>query len=335
MNEKYFPLLATIAVFAAIFVIGGFFYPNFLSTQVFGDILADNAFIIIAAIGTTFVILSGGIDLSIGSMIGFVGVVIANLDVVYSGSVMNRNTHSIADYSDYSYFYDLHYHSGPFWTDNAGKVVEPQEEVITHGHYNKWSNELRIATPQTYPVKGQFGVFAQRSLHDIWEQYVIPGLNGDGFATNLSIPGYPTTIWLTNLERVDRDQAVFGQVTWDIDPSWSVTGGLRYFKAQNSLQGFYGYSYNYQQLTGYHSGMENCGGPNAALLTYQPFLESPCTNLNQTVDESGHTERVSISYKFDPSRMVYATYSTGFRPGGVNRVFDAAIGKIFPPYQPD
>ena len=45
-----------------------------------GDILADNAFIIIAAIGTTFVILSGGIDLSIGSMIGFVGVVMANLD---------------------------------------------------------------------------------------------------------------------------------------------------------------------------------------------------------------------------------------------------------------
>ncbi len=82
MNEKYLPLLATIAVFVALFVTGGFLYNNFLSTQVLGDILADNAFIITAAIGTTFVILSGGIDLSIGSMIGFVGVVIANLDVV-------------------------------------------------------------------------------------------------------------------------------------------------------------------------------------------------------------------------------------------------------------
>ena len=38
------------------------------------------AFIIIAAIGATFVILSGGIDLSIGSMIGFVGVCMAVLD---------------------------------------------------------------------------------------------------------------------------------------------------------------------------------------------------------------------------------------------------------------
>ena len=82
MNEKYLPLLATIVVFSALFITGGIMYNNFLSTLVLGDILADNAFIIIAAIGTTFVILSGGIDLSIGSMIGFVGVVMANLDVV-------------------------------------------------------------------------------------------------------------------------------------------------------------------------------------------------------------------------------------------------------------
>ena len=81
MNEKYLPLLATIAVFSALFITGSLLYNNFLSTLVLGDILADNAFVIIAAIGTTFVILSGGIDLSIGSMIGFVGVVMANLDV--------------------------------------------------------------------------------------------------------------------------------------------------------------------------------------------------------------------------------------------------------------
>ena len=41
----------------ALFVTGGLLYNNFLSTLVLGDILADNAFVIIAAIGTTFVIL--------------------------------------------------------------------------------------------------------------------------------------------------------------------------------------------------------------------------------------------------------------------------------------
>ena len=80
MNAKYLPLAATVAVFVVLFLTGGYLYNHFFSTLVLGDILADNAFVIIAAIGTTFVILSGGIDLSIGSMIGFVGVVMANLD---------------------------------------------------------------------------------------------------------------------------------------------------------------------------------------------------------------------------------------------------------------
>jgi galactofuranose transport system permease protein len=80
MNKKYLPLAATIVVFVALFLIGGAMYRNFLSTLVLGNILADNAFIVIAAIGATFVILSGGIDLSIGSMIGFVGVCMAVLD---------------------------------------------------------------------------------------------------------------------------------------------------------------------------------------------------------------------------------------------------------------
>lgn len=82
MNKKYLPLAATILVFVALFVVGGTMYRNFLSTAVLGNILADNAFIIIAALGATFVILSGGIDLSIGSMIGFVGVSMAVLDTM-------------------------------------------------------------------------------------------------------------------------------------------------------------------------------------------------------------------------------------------------------------
>lgn len=81
MNKKHLPLLITVCVFVGIFLTGGSMYRNFLSTLVLGHILADNAFIIVAAVGTTFVILSGGIDLSIGSMIGFVGVVMAALDV--------------------------------------------------------------------------------------------------------------------------------------------------------------------------------------------------------------------------------------------------------------
>ena len=43
------------------------------------NILTDNAFLGIIAVGMTFVILSGGIDLSVGSVIAFTGVFLAKV----------------------------------------------------------------------------------------------------------------------------------------------------------------------------------------------------------------------------------------------------------------
>ena len=275
---------------------------------------------------------------------------VSDFDIVYSGGWLVRNTHSINDYSDYSYFYDKYFGSGANWLSGAGvkgvsAEIEPQEFVITNGHYTKWSNELRVSTPQQYAVKLTAGVFAQRQVHEIFEDYVLPGLNGNptvfnsqGLSANLAMPGVANnTIWLTDEERVDRDKAVFGQATWDIDSAWSLTGGLRFYKYENSLQGFYGYSANYQNLTGYYPGQNICGPPGGAggEPNYQPFHGAPCTDLNQTVDGSGHTERLTLNYKFDPDHLVYATFSTGFRPGGVNRVYDSEIKAIFPPYKAD
>ncbi len=79
VNERYYPLLATLAVCALLYGYGMFEYRAFSDTYVLGNLLTDNAFLIITAIGMTFVILSGGIDLSVGSMIAFVGVLMAEL----------------------------------------------------------------------------------------------------------------------------------------------------------------------------------------------------------------------------------------------------------------
>jgi simple sugar transport system permease protein len=79
VRERYLPIGATVTVFVLLYLIGSLLYPNFLSTLVLGNLLTDNAFVIIAAVGVTFVIISGGIDLSIGSMIGFISVAMAYL----------------------------------------------------------------------------------------------------------------------------------------------------------------------------------------------------------------------------------------------------------------
>ena len=68
-KAKYAPTLATIGLFLAMFAAGAVMYPGFLSGQVFLNLLIDNTFLIVLAVGMTFVILTGGIDLSVGSVV--------------------------------------------------------------------------------------------------------------------------------------------------------------------------------------------------------------------------------------------------------------------------
>ncbi len=77
MTSRHLPLLATIGIFVLAYLLAWLQFPNILSTRVVGNLLTDNAFLGIAAVGMTIVILSGGIDLSIGSVIAFSGVFIA------------------------------------------------------------------------------------------------------------------------------------------------------------------------------------------------------------------------------------------------------------------
>lgn len=259
---------------------------------------------------------------------------VSNFDITYAGAFLKRTTHSVADYSDYSEFYDRVYGSGSYWTGADGKPIMPQEFVVSKGYFQKWSNEIRVSTPKDLPFKATIGAFVQRQLHDIWEQYVMPGygftnVSGDpnsatpnpaGYDPNLSIPTLANTIWLTDEQRVDRDKAIFAQASWDITSKWSLNGGLRYFTYDNTLEGFYGYSFN----NAFDSGMKHCFAPATT-----PY--APCTDLNNRVTGSGNVPLGNVTYKFTPDALVYATYSKGFRPGGVNRTAQAGIG----PYQAD
>lgn len=66
---RYLPVLATCALFVGMFGVGGIRYEGFASSQVVLNLFVDNAFLIVLAVGMTFVILTGGIDLSVGSVV--------------------------------------------------------------------------------------------------------------------------------------------------------------------------------------------------------------------------------------------------------------------------
>lgn len=77
MNARLLPLTATLVIFVLAYGVCTLQFPAFGTTRVLGNLLTDNAFLGVAAVGMTFVVISGGIDLSVGAVIAFVGVFLA------------------------------------------------------------------------------------------------------------------------------------------------------------------------------------------------------------------------------------------------------------------
>ncbi|EGP54453.1 sugar ABC transporter permease YjfF [Agrobacterium deltaense] len=84
IHSRNLPFLTTLTIFVIAYLLCVLQYPAILSTRVIGNLLTDNAFLGIAAVGMTFVILSGGIDLSIGSVIAFTSVFVAVMVGTYN-----------------------------------------------------------------------------------------------------------------------------------------------------------------------------------------------------------------------------------------------------------
>lgn len=243
---------------------------------------------------------------------------IGDFDFTYSGGYFDRGLQSQTDYSDYTAAYASAYHQvgydfPSYFTNNLGHRVNPTQRVIGRDHFTKLTQEVRIASPTEDRFRFVAGLFFERQTHKIGQNYTV-----DGIGSDISVGGWPGTIWLTQQMRVDRDAAAFGQATYDIDDQWSVTGGVRVFETRNSLYGFYGFGSGFSS----HTGEAACFDPGK-------FEDAPCSNLNKTVEEVNTTFKANLQYKFDPDRMVYATVSSGFRPGGINRRGD------LPPYTSD
>ena len=78
-DPKYVPPLVTVVLFVLMGAVGSVMFTGFLSAQVFLNLLIDNAFLCIVAVGMTFVIISGGIDLSVGAVVALTTMVSAAL----------------------------------------------------------------------------------------------------------------------------------------------------------------------------------------------------------------------------------------------------------------
>ena len=294
---------------------------------------------------------------------------IGNFDITYAGAFMNRPNHSVNDYTDYADAYDAYYESYGgianyfYYFDNDGNPIDPRQYITGGNHFKKLSQELRVATPDDKPFRVIAGAFYQHQSNDILQEYHV-----DNLADSLSVNGRPELIWLTKQKRVDRDFALFGEASYDITPTITLTGGGRYYTFRNTVFGFAGFGRDPLYITGpdgdalpgspppnaagsSKTGVAQCFttsgdslrdsqqfGTDTTLILDGALNGTPCINVGRFEDgeikpkqskDHGWTYRFNGTWKPQDDLLFYATWSKGFRPGGINR----QPGLV--PYDPD
>ncbi|WP_404714206.1 TonB-dependent receptor [Sphingomonas sp. MMS24-J13] len=259
-------------------------------------------------------------------------------------------------YENYLQFFDKSGCTGSGASLKCSTLINPQQYYHSTTNRNKFTQELRLSTPKTWPFDVTVGGFYQRQKQENNAYYAIRGLDQiagytqacaysyvkdtcDGNTTSLAGFGVPvsqggtmvTTIspavkqdgfYIIETDQLYHDEAIFAEGHYDITPKLKITGGIRYFWTDYSITGFAGVRSSAASTASslyVPTGTKGCPTP-------LPAARLQCLNQNPLASdevgrysESGETHKVALNWQFEPSKMIYANYSTGFRPGGYNR----------------
>jgi iron complex outermembrane receptor protein len=225
---------------------------------------------------------------------------ISDFDLLYSGGYFERRVNTALDYSYYTVAYDQF----PGYTnfpDGQGGFLDPSQSIFASERYSKFTQEARLSSPSDNRFRFVAGLFYQRQTNKDNTDFSVQDLS-----TIITQPrGFGDNVFARRLFRVDTDYAAFAEANFDLTDRLTLTGGIRGFKAKNSLFGF----------SGFASAVTSQSTP--CLPTTN--TDRPCNNIDKRTSENGETHKVSLAWQVTPDKLVYATYATGFRPGGNNR----------------
>jgi galactofuranose transport system permease protein len=78
-HSSLMPTFAALGVLILLLVAAQLYFGDFVTPRNMSALLLDNAYLMVIAVGMTFVILTAGIDLSVGSVMAFTGILLAHL----------------------------------------------------------------------------------------------------------------------------------------------------------------------------------------------------------------------------------------------------------------
>jgi outer membrane receptor protein involved in Fe transport len=244
---------------------------------------------------------------------------IGGMTLTYAGSDLDRELEQDADYSMYTDYYI----SGGFvqryyscYVAYFGDCVDPRILFENHSDYERTNHELRLASAPENRFRWLVGVFYEEGTHEFDLEWHVLGLadispnfdeNGHTLYPSAAIDE-PDIYWTTDQKRENEETAYFGQIQFDITEQLTASVSARYFEYDSRLKGFSGTIW-----------WPNC------------CWQRPPFNTDLETDDEDTVYRANLSYNINDDVMVYATYAEGYRPGGLNRVFDTVIGGTYEP----
>lgn len=248
---------------------------------------------------------------------------IGKLDVVYTGSVLEREAEQTVDYSGYvnagAYmpYYTCNYTSSANATICGSGVVDlyllDDNERTTH-EFRVSSNEL-----SELPFSYTAGVFIEESVLKTENDYGYNGFleahpsvayDADGnTVSNTVVPGIysnngrardPQYRFFNDLKRTDEQTAFFAEITFPVTEKLDFLVGAR----------------NYDLDIDY-VGQSKFGG--VAVGDSGRDYNSSGGHTDQPLNMSDTITKFTASYKVDEDTLIYFTQSEGYRPGGYNR----------------
>jgi iron complex outermembrane receptor protein len=164
----------------------------------------------------------------------------------------------------------------------------------------QFNQEVRIVSTHGGPIDWLIGGFYNHYKNYTFSAERIPGY--PEFAGIFRPDGLE---YISFTDTYTKEAAGFGEATWHITPKFQVTGGIRYYKYKSFISGA-----TDTPLTS--------GGRRR---TPYPLIQfDPSRIRSGSTKDDGIVYKLNASYEFTPELFAYATYSTGYRIGGVNRV---------------
>ncbi len=227
------------------------------------------------------------------------------LDVIYTGSYLERDVHQTIDYVGYANsgrFLPYYICDFPAYTS----CEAPNAHYTGESHSTRQTHEFRVSTDSEEPLSFIGGVYYDETDGTFDQMWTYEGSIVQGVAPNAPIPTatnsnpdarIPGVVFFNDITPHTDQIAVFGELTYRLNDQLSATVGLRWYDIDLVTVG----SSNFA-----NRGVDGNFGRNL-------------DELLSPANESDTIKKVTLNYTPNDDLLFYLTFSEGFRTGGFNR----------------